>query len=94
MAQLPSWAQKHTIAQDLIVLEASGNRFQVVRTLAAAGRAAKVLESAQMGKLKEAHANNDRLSAVRIGKALLSDSSFDRTTTNVWIGLAGLFDDC
>src|SRR5512147_3110826 len=37
LAQLPSWAQKHTTAQDLIVLEASGNSFQVVRTLAAAG---------------------------------------------------------
>ena len=27
MAQLPSWAQKHTTAQDMIVLEASGNSF-------------------------------------------------------------------
>ena len=45
MAQLKSWSQKHTTAQDLIVLEASGNSFQVVRALAAAGRQAKVLES-------------------------------------------------
>ena len=65
MAQLPSWAQKHTTAQDLIVLEASGNSFQVVRTLAALGRQAKVLESCQMGKLKEAgtERNNDKISA-------------------------------
>ena len=75
MAQLPSWAQKHTTAQDLFVLEASGNSFQVVRTLAAIGRQAKVLESCQMGKLKEAHANNDKLSAVRIGKAYLASTS-------------------
>jgi hypothetical protein len=34
MAQLPNWAQKHTTAQDLVVLEAAGNSFQVVRTLA------------------------------------------------------------
>jgi hypothetical protein len=80
MAQLPSWAQKHTTAQDLLVLEASGNSFQVVRTLAAAGRPAKVLESAQMGKLKEAHANNDKLSAVRIGKAFLAG-----TAKEVWV---------
>jgi hypothetical protein len=33
----------------------------VVRTLAAAARQAKVLESCQMGKLKEAHANNDNI---------------------------------
>jgi hypothetical protein len=75
MAPLASWAQKHTTAQDLIVLEASGNSFQVVRTLAAAGRVAKVLASGQMGKLKEAHANNDKLSAVRIGKAYLAGTA-------------------
>jgi transposase len=80
MAQLTSWAQKHTTAQDLIVLEASGNSFQVVRTLAAAGRVAKVLESGQMGKLKEAHANNDKISAVRIGKAYLAG-----TAKEVWV---------
>jgi transposase len=80
MAQLPSWAQKHTAAQDLIVLEASGNSFQVVRTLAAVGRQAKVLESGQMGKLKEAHANNDKLSATRIGKAYLAG-----TAKEVWV---------
>lgn len=80
MAQLASWAQKHTTAQDLIVLEASGNSFQVVRTLAALGRPAKVLESCQMGKLKEAHANNDKISAVRIGKAYLAG-----TAKEVWV---------
>jgi transposase len=80
MAQLPSWARKHTTAQDLMVLEASGNSFQVVRTLAAAGRPAKVLESCQLGKLKEAHANNDKLSAVRIGKAYLAG-----TAKEVWV---------
>ena len=80
MARLQDWAQKHTTAQDLIVLEASGNSFQVVRTLAAAGRQAKVLESCQMGKLKEAHANNDKISAVRIGKAYLAG-----TAKEVWV---------
>jgi hypothetical protein len=53
LAQLASWAQKHTTAQAPIVLEASGNRFQVVRTLAASQRQARVLESCQLGKLKE-----------------------------------------
>src|SRR5882672_9138510 len=59
MDQLQSWAKKHTTAKDLIVLEASGNSFQVVRTLAAMERKALVLESWHLGKLKEAHANND-----------------------------------
>src|SRR5208283_225674 len=80
MAQLTRWAQKHTTAQDLFVLEASGNSFQVVRTLAALGRQAKVLESCQMGKLKEAHANNDKISAVRMGKAYLAG-----TAKEVWV---------
>src|ERR1700678_3886175 len=48
MARLQSWAQKNTAAQDLFVLEASGNSFQVVRTLAALERQALVLESGQM----------------------------------------------
>ena len=80
MSQLPSWAKKHTTAQDLIVLEASGNSFQVVRSLAAIERRALVLESCQLGKLKEAHANNDKLSAVRIGKAYLAG-----TAKEVWV---------
>src|SRR6202453_2945714 len=80
LAQLPGWAKKHTAAEDLFVLEASGNSFQVVRTLRAIGRQALVLESCQMGKLKEAHANNDKLSAVRIGKAYLAG-----TAKEVWV---------
>src|SRR5436189_95468 len=80
MGQLQSWAKKNTTPQDLFVLEASGNSFQVVRTLAAVGRKALVLESWHMGKLKEAHANNDRISAVRIGKAYLAG-----TAKEVWV---------
>jgi transposase len=81
MAQLQSWAKKHTKSDDLLVLEASGNSFQVVRTLRAAiGRRALVLESRQLGKLKEAHANNDKMSALRIGKAYLAG-----TARQVWV---------
>ncbi len=80
LARLPNWASQHTTAQDLFVLEASGNSFQVVRTLASVGRKAKVLESCHLGKLKEAHANNDKISAVRIGKAYLAG-----TAKEVWV---------
>jgi transposase len=80
LAQLSNWAKKHTTPQDLFVLEASGNSFQVVRTLATIERKALVLESCQMGKLKEAHANNDKISAVRIGKAFLAG-----TAKTVWV---------
>jgi len=80
MRQLTQWAKKNTTSQDLIVLEASGNSFEVVRTLEAIDRKALVLESTHMGKLKEAHANNDKISAVRIGKAYLAG-----TAKLVWV---------
>ena len=80
LGQLPSWAKKHTTTQDLIVLEASGNSFQIVRSLLAIERKALVLESCHLGKLKEAHANNDKISAVRIDKAYLAG-----TAKEVWV---------
>jgi hypothetical protein len=80
MAQLQSWAKKHTTPEDLIVLEASGNSFQVVRSLARVERKALVLESCHLGKLKEGHANNDKISAIRIGKAYLAG-----TAKVVWV---------
>lgn len=80
MGQLQNWAKKNTTADDLFVLEASGNSFQVVRSLKAIGRKALVLESCHLGKLKEAHANNDKISAVRIGKAYLAG-----TAKEVWV---------
>lgn len=80
MAQLQSWAKKHTRSEDLLVLEASGNSFQVVRCLRAIGRRALVLESHHLGKLKDVHSNNDKMSAVRIGKAYLAG-----TAKEVWV---------
>jgi len=80
LSQLQSWAQKQTDPQDLFVLEASGNSFHVVRVLTKVNRKALVLESGHLGKLKEAHANNDKISAVRIGKAYLAG-----TARTVWV---------
>ena len=80
LSQLQAWAKKHTTSQDLIVLEASGNSFEVVRRLAVLERTAKVLESYHLGKLKETHANNDKISAVRIAKAYLAG-----TAKEVWV---------
>lgn len=80
ITQLASWAKKHTTTQDQIVMEASGNSFHLVRVLLGVERQAKVLESCHLGKLKEAHANNDKISAVRIGKAYLAG-----TAKEVWL---------
>lgn len=78
--RLISWAEKHTTDADVLVLEASGNSFHLARSLIAIGRRALVLESCQMGRLKEAHANNDKISALRIAKAYLAG-----TAKTVWI---------
>jgi transposase len=80
LGQLCRWAQKHTTENDLIVLEASGNSFHVVRVLVKIQRKALVLESGHLGKLKEGHASNDKISAVRIAKAYLSG-----TARTVWV---------
>ena len=80
LGQLQHWAKKNTTTNDLFVLEASGNSFEVVRRLGAIQRRALVLESCHLGKLKEAHANNDKISAVRIGKAYLAG-----TAKEVWV---------
>lgn len=80
MSQLARWARKHLTEQDQVVLEASGNSFHVARTLRGLGFRALVLESCHLGKLKEAHANNDKISAVRIGKAYLAG-----TAKTVWV---------
>jgi len=78
--RLSTWAGKNLNSQDLVVLEASGNSFEVVRRLQAIGLKASVLESCQLGKLKEVHANNDKISALRIAKAYLAG-----TTKTVWV---------
>jgi transposase len=80
MSHLRTWAEKNTTPEDLLVLEASGNSFHVVRVLAKVKRKAVVVESGHLGKLKEAHANNDKISAIRIAKAYLAG-----TARIVWV---------
>lgn len=80
LSQMLSWAKKHLSPDDMIVMEASGNSSEVARQFRANHFQAEVLESCHLGKLKEAHANNDRISAVRIAKAFLAG-----TAKIVWI---------
>ena len=80
LKRLAAWAEKNTTAQDVFVLESSGNTFHVIRMVTGLGRRATAVESCQMGKLKEAHANNDKISAVRIAKAYLAG-----TAKEVWV---------
>lgn len=71
-AGLESWAKKHLKKEDIIVLEASGNSFEVAGRLHAIGCTAIVLESAQAGKIRDNFCNDDRHSAVKLARVYRS----------------------
>jgi transposase len=71
-AQLEAWAKKHLQPTDTVVLEASGNSFEVARRLHACGVTAVVLESAQASHVRENFCNDDRHSAVKLARVYLS----------------------
>jgi transposase len=71
-ADLEAWAQKHLHSNDVVVLEASGNSFEVALRLKSCGYTALVLESAQAGKIRDNFCNDDRHSAVKLAQVYLS----------------------
>jgi transposase len=71
-AQLETWAKKHLVAGDTVVLEASGNSFEVAHRLHACGVTAIVLESAQASHIQHNFCNDDRHSAVKLARVYLS----------------------
>lgn len=71
-AGLETWAKKQLSAEDVVVLEASGNSFEVAARLHALGYTALVLESAQAGKIRDNFCNDDRHSAVKLAKVYRS----------------------
>jgi hypothetical protein len=71
-AQLEDWAKKQLKKEDVVVLEASGNRFEIASRLHALGHTALVLESAQAGKIRDNFCNDDRHSAVKLAKVYRS----------------------
>jgi len=71
-ADLERWAKKQLRKEDVIVLEASGNSFEVAARLHALGHPAVVLESAQAGKIRDNFCNDDRHSAVKLAKVYRS----------------------
>jgi transposase len=71
-AGLEAWAKKQLRKEDVVVLEASGNSFEVAARLHAIGHTAVVLESAQAGKIRDNFCNDDRHSAVKLAKVYRS----------------------
>lgn len=71
-AELESWVRRYLREGDTVVLEASGNSFEVARRLHACRVQAVVLESAQASHIKENFCNDDRHSAVKLARVYLS----------------------
>jgi transposase len=71
-AGLEAWAKKQLKEGDVVVLEASGNSFEVAARLHALGHTALVLESAQAGKIRDHFCNDDRHSAAKLARVYAS----------------------
>ena len=71
-ASLEDWAKKHLHPGDLLVLEASGNSFEVASRFHLLGYTCLVLESCQASKIKENFCNDDRHNAVKLARVYLS----------------------
>jgi len=70
--ELEAWAKKRLSKEDVVVLEASGNSFEVASRLHALGFTAIVLESTQAGKIRAGLCQDDRHSAVKLARVYLS----------------------
>lgn len=71
-AGLEAWAKKQLKEGDVVVLEASGNSFEVAARLHALGHTALVLESAQAAKIRDNFCNDDRHSAAKLARVYAS----------------------
>ncbi|MDR1284244.1 MAG: IS110 family transposase [Opitutaceae bacterium] len=70
--ELEQWAGRHLRKTDVVVLEASGNSFEVAHRLHQCGHTALVLESEQASAIKDKFCNDDRFSAVKLARAWLT----------------------
>lgn len=68
---LLQWAAAEFSGEDLFLLEAGSNSFEICRRLQALGRRAVVMESAHVGKHAKTYADNDQMAAARIARVYL-----------------------
>ncbi len=69
------WAAKEFGPQDLFVLEAGSNSFELCTRLHALGLRAVVLESCHVGKHAKTYADNDKMAAARIALVFLAGNA-------------------
>jgi transposase len=72
---LLAWTAKEFTSEDLFLMEAGSNSFEVCRRLQAQGLRAVVLESAHVGRQAKLYADNDKLAAARIAYVFLAGNA-------------------
>ena len=73
--QLLDWAGKEFGREDLFLMEAGTNSFEIHRRLLALGLRAVVLESCHVGKHARTYADNDKMAAARIALVYLAGNA-------------------
>jgi len=71
LEKMLAWAAKNFTREDLFLMEAGSNSFEVHRRLLALGLRAVVLESCHVGKYAKDYADNDKMAAARIAMVYL-----------------------
>ena len=70
--RLEQWATKRVGPHDTVVIEASGNTFELAKRLQKTGCHVVVLESQRVGQVGKTYCNTDKVSAVKIARVFLS----------------------
>jgi transposase len=72
---LLKWAAADLTPQEIILMEAGGNSFEVCKRLCALGLKACMLESCHVGKHAKTYADNDKMAAARIALVYLAGNA-------------------
>lgn len=75
LQKLLDWAAKEFTRDDLFLMEAGSNSFEIHRRLLALGLRAVVMESCHVGKHAKTYADNDKMAAARIALVYLQGNA-------------------
>jgi len=75
LESLLAWVAKEFTSEDLFLLEAGSNSFEIHRRLLALGMRAAVLESGHVGRCAKSYADNDKMAAARIVRVFLAGAA-------------------
>lgn len=75
LQKLLEWSAREFTREDLFLMEAGSNSFEVCRRLQALGLRAVVMESCHVGKHAKTYADNDKMAAARIALVYLQGNA-------------------